>query len=113
MISGLWETIEVYCDEHKEAPMILKQHMGAVFYQCPNTAAAYESGNTPACKNDLPLRDFEKLLAHIEKIFYEATLNNEVPNLQNERFNIGRYSYFVFEHKDKIKIAVWNMRIYR
>lgn len=113
MISGLWEQIEVYCDEHKEAPMILKQHMGAVFYQCPDTTMAYANGNAPTCKNDLPLRDFEKLLAYIENVFYEATLNNEVPNLQNARFKIGRFSYFVFEHKDKIKVTVWNTKIHR
>lgn len=113
MVTSLWNKIEVYCDAHSERLLMhLKQHRGVIFYQCPETAAAYAEHKSPTCKNDLPLKEFEKMLEHLESILYQAELNNEIPNLQNVQFTINRYRYTVFEHNDLIKVAVKNLRHY-
>ena len=113
MVTSLWNKIEMYCGAHQEKLLMhLEQRRGVVFYQCPEAAAAYAERKAPTCKNDLPLKEFEKMLEYLEGILYEAELNNEIPNLQNLKFTINRFQYTVFEHNDLIKVAVKNLRYY-
>lgn len=112
MVTGLWNKIEIYCGLHEEpVEMKLTERRNTVFYECPKSISTDSSYDASLCHNSLPLKDFEKMLDHISKVLYEAEVNNEVPNLKNESFTLGKFLYKIFEHDDKIKIIVRDVRV--
>ena len=112
MVTGLWEKTEVYCDLHdapKKMELVMKN--GVVFYQC--TLGKDEKEGAALCNNKLSLKDFEKMLDYISDMMCEAIKNNEEPNLKNTVFRIGKIRYKIFEHHDKIKVIVHDIRMGR
>lgn len=107
MITGLWNDIELYCALHDvPVKMELTSKKNAIVYQCANGNIDTVKDEALLCKGSLPLKSFEKMLDYISKIMYDAALNDEVPNLKNLEFTIGKFKYKVFEHSDKIKVKV-------
>ena len=114
MITGLWNQITMFCGAH-QAPlkMTLEEIRGKLVYHCPK--AAVDFANSPsACKNDLPLKDFEKMLDKIEDMMNGVNFSLEVVNLEGETFVINKYRYMVIKHIPDVllHISVINTRYY-
>ena len=112
MITSLWNKTEVYCAHHEEPQIMdLANSRGIIYYACREGFPENKKDNSSLCKNTLSLKDFEKMLDYISDIMLKAELNNEVPNLKNDKFSIGHYEYRIFEHNDKIKVSVKNKKL--
>lgn len=100
MISGIWGRLELYCGNHHAEPslMTLQQKKNDVVYGCS------------CCQNEFSTHDVEKMLDKLSNIIKESDAENEVLDVTNLSFTVGRCKYKVLENDDKIKISGVNLK---
>ena len=114
MIKGLWETVEVYCNNlsrHSEPVKleIVENGYNGYFHACPNYHSFDSSKGEKQCTNRLSPIEYEKMLKHISDLIEEADKNNEVCDLTGYKWKQKGVSFEVAEYsQNKIKIYMLN-----
>ena len=100
MISGIWGRLELYCGNYHTEPslMTLQQKKSDVVYCCA------------CCKNEFSTQDVEKMLDKLSDIINTSDSENEMLDVTNLKFTVGKCKYQVLENDEKVKISGINIR---
>ena len=101
MITNMWGKMDLYCGNcypEKEGKMNLQQKPSGVAYTCP------------FCKNTFSLKDIEKMFDKLGHLMIAAEKEDELLDIKNISFSIGKCSYKVLDHGERLKITGINAR---
>jgi hypothetical protein len=113
VISGTWDDIKLMCTHRHEVPieMVIQKGPTSLFFACPKYYASNCADGEPRCNNRLNLVDHDKMIAHLDKLRYEAEMNNEKLILTNYDWDIKSKGirYVVLSHEgDKLEVGMIN-----
>ena len=100
MITGIWGKLELYCGNHHSDPTImeLQQKKSDVVYSCA------------CCNNEFSTHDVEKMFDKLSDIIKSSDAEDELLDITNLTFSVGRCKYKVLENDDKVKISGVNLK---
>ena len=109
LITGFWKTVNFYCKNHPEHPMVLRQGAYSAYYGCE-----HEFDDKEPCHNRLNVIDAEKALQKLMDNITGAALMDDMPDLTNYKFSKNGIDYKVINHdtySDSISLLVDNQKI--
>lgn len=102
MITGSWARTKLLCGNHEiDVEMAIQEGGKTLFYSCPKYYPEKREENESRCLNRISLRDFEKMLEHINDEIVNAEINNEIINLKHHKWKSGGIKYEIIEHTDE------------
>lgn len=112
MITNLWQSVEIYCDNHEEPiKMTIQQGPHSLFYSCPKYYPENRNEDERACSNRINLIDYEAMINYIGNLLMDAELNNRSDNLANIKWQSKGIEYYITKHtKGLIKVKMINKK---
>jgi hypothetical protein len=114
IITGTWSSVKLVCAHRHKEPVVMELRQGpsSLFYACPKYYPENRDEGERACNNRLNLVDYERMLAHINALLYEAEFMGEKPNLTNHKWKDAKGTEYkiLLHEKEEFVVEMFNKR---